>query len=372
MRIGLNATCINDRPAGAKQRFLGIYRELVRKLPEVEFVVFEPIDSRVGFWFEGSPNVSVRQTPIPSEGRVRKFLTGLNYWPTTLSAAKLDCFECFNQPLVKAPSARTILTIHDIRRVHPDWIGWEGIVYKLALSRDLRAADHVITVSHAMKEEILSVLPGVPVSVIYNGLEASAFDLITQADLQAVRLKYQMPKEFLLAVGHFERRKNYLRLIEALVCLRNRGSVCSLVIIGNDSGERKAVQERVRSENLTGYVKILSGLSDFEVRCIYKLCSVFVFPSSYEGFGIPILEAMASGSPMALSDIAVFREVTENLGVYFPWDDPEVMASVIEKVLTSSSERERQVTYGYKRVKDFNFKNLAGQMAGLYKTLLNG
>lgn len=369
MKIGLNATCLNERSSGAKQRFVGIYGELVKRLPEVEFVVYEPVNCRVGSWFNGAPNVSVRSTPLPSEGRTRKFLGGLGYWPTALSKEKLDLFEGFNQPLVKAPTGRTLLTIHDVRRIHSDCSGWEQMVYKGALARDLRVADHVITVSHAMKDEILGFFPGISISVIYNGLEASEFNAITDADLQATREKYDLPQEFLLAVGHFEERKNYLRLIDAMAQLRARDSACNLVIVGNDSGEGKAMAERVRLKKLSGRVKILSGLSDLEVRCAYKLCSLFVFPSSYEGFGIPILEAMAAGCPMVLSDIAVFREITQGRGVYFPHNDTDAMASAIDKVLASSSERKLHIKYGYERVQEFNFKNLAGQLADLYKGL---
>ena len=104
----------------------------------------------------------------------------------------------------------------------------------------------------------------------------------------------------------------------------------NLVIVGNDSGERKAIQERIDSAKLSANVTFLSGLSDLEVRCAYKLCSLFVFPSSYEGFGIPILEAMAAGCPMVLSDIPVFREITQDKGVYFPHDDVEAMAAAID------------------------------------------
>jgi glycosyltransferase involved in cell wall biosynthesis len=372
LKVGLNATCLNDRPSGAKQRFIGIYRELVKELPDARFVVYEPVDCRVGLWFGGASNVSVQSTPLHSEGRVSKLLGGFGYWPRTLSTERFDFFECFNQPLVKAPNGRKLLTIHDVRRIHPDWSGWERMAYKAALARDLRAADHVITVSHAMKEEILGFFPDASISVIYNGLETSEFDAVSEASLLAVRHKYQLPQTFVLAVGHFERRKNYLHLIDAMAHLRDRGGGCDLVIVGNDSGAGKAMREHVQSTNLIEQVQILSGLSDHEVRCVYRLCSLFVFPSSYEGFGIPILEAMAAGCPMALSDIPVFREITENRAVYFPHDDSGAMATAIERVLASSSERERQIKYGYDRVKDFNFKSLAGQLANLYRTLLNG
>ena len=367
MKIGLNATCLNDRPSGAKQRFVGIYREIVKKMPEDEFVVYESSDCSVSSWFNGAPNVSFRHTSIPSEGRALNYLSGLGYWPGKLLKENFDIFEGFHQPLVKAPTGRTLLTIHDIRRAHPDWSDWDGIIYKLALERDLRKADHVITVSEAMKEEILKIFPSVSISVIYNGLETYLFDTLTDLQLQTTKQKHNFPENFVLAVGHYEKRKNYPCLIDAIAKLRDQGRICCLVIVGNDSGERKAIEQRVQSAGLSGQVQILSGLTDIEVRCAYKLCNLFVFPSSYEGFGIPLLEAMASGCPMVMSDIPVFREITQNSYVYFPHNDAEAMAFAIEKVLKSSIECERQIKYGYERVQAFNFESLADRLVNLYR-----
>lgn len=375
MKIGLNATCINDKPTGAKQRFLGIYGELVKRLPEAEFVVYEPLDCRVGDWFREATNVSVKRTPLPSEGRARKFVNGLRYWPTALSRDRLDIFEGLHLPLVKAPTGRTLLTIHDIRGIRTESGLLERAAYATFLERSLKSADHVITVSEAMKREILQVFPGLPISVVYNGLDTQGFDAVFEIDQQAVRRKYDLPAEFILAVGHLERRKNYLRLVDSMARLRDQGRSCSLLIVGNDRGgndrnERKAIEERIHAADLSGCVKILTGLSDFEVRCVYKLCTLLVFPSSYEGFGIPILEAMAAGRPMVLSDIPVFREITESRGIYFPYDDTEAMANAMEKVLSSSRDCARLIEYGNARVHAFSFNSLAAQLEGIYRSLM--
>lgn len=370
MKIGLNATCLNDRPSGAKQRFIGIYGELVKRLPDAEFVVYEPVDCKVAGWFEGAPNVSPRPTPLPSEGRLTRLARGLGYWRKALPRDQLDVFECFNQPLIKSPTGRTLLTIHDIRRLYADWGPLERSIYRLALERDLKTADHVLTVSESMKQEIHDFFPGVPISVVHNGLDAEVFDSVAESDLQALRRNYGLPEAFVMAVGHLERRKNYLRLIDAIARLRDQGRVLNLVIVGNDSGERKAIQDRIDSAKLSDNVTFLSGLSDLEVRCAYKLCSLFVFPSSYEGFGIPILEAMAAGCPMVLSDIPVFREITQNWGVYFPHDDVDAMASAIDAVLSSSSQRTSLINYGKERVQAFSFKSLAGQLESVYRELV--
>lgn len=369
MKIGLNATCYNDRPSGAKQRFLGIYGELIKRLPDAEFVVYEPADCRVGSWFDWAPNMSAIATPILSEGRGRRVIGGLHYWRSALPCAEFDFFERFNMPSVKSPTGRTLRTVHDIRGLLREHGLLMRSVYKAVLGRSLRRADHVITVSEAMKKEILDFYPGIPISVIYNGLDTGNFNCVTESELSVVRRKFGLPEEFVLSVGHFEKRKNYLNLLDAVALLRDRGRSCALLIVGNDSGQREAMEDRIESANLSGCVKILSGLSDLEVRCVYKLCSLFVFPSSYEGFGIPILEAMAARCPMVLSDMPVFREITQDEGIYFRHDDVEAIAFAMEKVLSSSSERARLVNYGNERVKAFSFPKLADQVQCLYKSL---
>lgn len=370
MKIGLNATCFNDRPSGAKQRFVGIFSELFKQLPEVDFVLYEPLDCHVGGWFEGASNVSVRQTPLPSVGRIKKFYRGFGYWKKALRSESYQIFEGFSIPLIKPPSGRTMVTIHDMRRMQSVASRFDRLLFNTVVGRAFEASDHVIAVSEAMKKEILGFYPGITASVIYNGIDAEGFGNVSEEDRQTVSRKLGLPDEFILAIGHFEQRKNYLRLIDALALLRDQGRAPNLVIVGNDSGERKAIEARVCAANLSGQVKIFSGLSDLEVRCLYKLCSLFVFPSSYEGFGIPILESMASGCPMVLSDIPVFREITQDQGFYFPHDDPEAMAFAIEQVLGSSEERERLVSYGNMRVSDFSFQNIAESYAFLYKSML--
>lgn len=366
--MGLNATCFNDRPSGARQRFIGIYGELVKRLPDSEFVVYEPQDCQVGRWFADLPNVVSRPTPIPSEGRSKKLIRGWGYWKEALQDSQYDFFERFNLPVVKTPTGKTLMTVHDIRGVVTGNF-FRKMAYEQYLGHSFAAADHVITVSHSMKNEILDYFPDTPITVIYNGLNSDEFSQISNPVLRVFQTKYDLPDAFMLCVGHLEQRKNYLRLIDALLQLKKRSVDCPLLIIGNDSGELQHIEKKIASSSLERQVRILNGLSDQEVRCAYKLCSLFVFPSAYEGFGIPILEAMAARRPMVLSDLPVFREITEDQLIYFPHDDVEAMVAAIEQGLTSSVERERIVVYGDKRVGDFSFANLGKELADLYTTL---
>lgn len=370
MKVALNATCFNDRTSGAKQRFLGIYRDLALRLPKVEFVIFEPADCRMQSWFSDISNIQTRRTPIPSEGRFRKLFHAYRYWSQALAHENFNLFEGFHLPLPKAPTGKTVLTVHDIRSSHKDSSWTRRIAFRHAFGRALKNADLVVTVSEAMKTEIQRYCGGTPIHVIPNGLDTIHSKPPTDSVSQAFRRKFGLAETFILAVGHLERRKNYLKLIDAIAYLRVSGRLCNLVIIGNDSGERALLEARIAEHKLNIQIVILSGLSNLEVRCAYQLCCLFVFPSTYEGFGIPILEAMAAGRPMALANIPVFREITEGRSAYFSPEDPQDMARTIERVLSSPQGQARLIKYGQERVRAYTYDNIGAQYAQLYANLL--
>lgn len=368
MRVGLNATCLNNRPSGARQRFVGIYRELVALSPEIDFVVFEPCDCDVLAWFNGAPNVSARKTPIPSEGRLRRLVKGAGYWRAALAAERLDVFESFHLPIHPAPSALNILTIHDLRGLTGDAGMLERQVFGAVLRRALAAADRVVTVSDVMAQALRDFDPGVEVAVVHNGLESAALEPVSGQALEGFAARFGLSPGFVLAVGHMEPRKNYPRLVEAMAQIHAAGDGRHLVIIGNDSGGRPALQDLIGRLGLAGQVHLLSGLTDGEVRCAYASCGLFVFPSTYEGFGIPILEAMAAAKPMVLSDLPVFREITQGSGAYFQPTSVHDMAKAILAMLSDNAEQRRVVEYGARRLEDFSYRQLARQVKALYRT----
>jgi len=370
MKVGLNVTCLNDRPSGAKQRFLGIYGPLFNLLPDVEFVIYEPTDCRVADWFPTQPNLSKRETSIPSLGRAGKLLKGRNYWKGNLASENFDAFEAMHIPLTRPSRGKTLLTIHDIRGVTKENNFAKRKLFSSVLRDALKRADHVVTVSKTIRSEILNFYPNTPVSVIYNGVDTSAMQSVTQHGVNTLRTKYDLPREYILAVGHFEKRKNYAKLIEAIALLKQRKFDCSLVIIGNDSGELVSLKKLISNMNLNDNICLLTDLSNDEVRSAYSNCALLAFPSSYEGFGIPILEAMVAKKPMVLSELKIFREITQNQSVYFDEGNVESMANAIEIGLCSQQVRDNMIEYGVHRVHDFEFGNLAKRLCKLYRTHL--
>lgn len=372
MRVGLNATCFNDRPSGAKQRFLGIYGALFRRCRDVEFVIYEPADCRVGAWFAGEPNVRARRTPIPSSGRLRRILRGAVWWRRALREDRLDLFENFHLPMVKAPACPTVLTMHDVRDGLPGSPPVKRTLYRAILRRALRQSAHVITVSSRMAEELRAYDPACRVTTVYNGLDPEPFRSVTPADAEATRVRLGLPRGFLLTVGHLEPRKNHVRLVEAVALLRDRGMPVPLVIVGNDAGEGEAVAREIARLGLADLVHIRTGVGDTELAHLYALCAAVVFPSRYEGFGIPLLEAMAARRPLILSDIPVFRELTEGQGVYVPADDGAAMADGIAATLASPGRQRGLVAYGDRRLASFAFPALAAEVEQVYRATLAG
>jgi len=361
MRIGLNATCLNGRPSGANQRFRRLYGAVIRRNPELDFVVYEPADYPVATWFADAPNVSARRTPLPSTGRVARLRAGLGYWRRALAADAIDLFESFHLPLAAAPCPR-LLTVHDLSA---DASLLERLATRVALAHAFARADRVIAVSDAMRAEILAFRPGTAVSTVHNGVDARGFGTVDAAAHAEARRRWALPEDFALTVGHLKRRKNVALLIDAVAVLRARGLARPLAVVGR-GGEAKALRARIADRGLADLVTLIEDADDDAVRALYAGCRLVAIPSVYEGFGIPLIEAMAARRPLVTSDIAVFREITGGEGSYFPVDDVPAAAAAIERAWSDPAERMRLTANGDNRVGLFAFDRLADKVAALY------
>ena len=362
MRVGLNATCFDDRPSGANQRFLVLYGELIRRHPEIEFVVYEPIEHRIADWFGNAANVTARKTSIPASGRIVRLLTGMRYWQRALREDRIDLFECFNLPLVEARRCPTLITVHDIRSIE------SGSAFTTAIARAIHNhafahADHVITVSESMRRQIESFRPGTPVTTVYNAVRPSTGP-------PQVAAPAGLPDVFMLTLGHLEPRKNFATLIDAVAALRAQGRSRPLVIVGNDGGAKADLYAQIEQLQLGSLVHIVEQASDAVVASLYASARLFVMPSRYEGFGIPLIEAMATGVPLVSSDISVFREIRGEACGYFPADDVMAAAAAIELLWSDDVARARSIAAGFERAPDFAPNRLADRIADLYRRVL--
>lgn len=363
MRVGINATSFTDRPSGARQRFVGLYGALFRARPANDYVIYEPRDCRVADWFGGLANVRGFPTPLAGDDRWQRLVRGFSYWRHRLTADRLDLFEALHLPLIRAPGCPTLLTLHDARPVATDIPASRRRLNRALMQWSMRSADLVVTVSETMRQELLSIEPTALIATIHNGIDPAPF--------QQASPDPEYPSHFLLAVGHFEPRKNYPALIAAMALLGPGHPGLGLKIVGKDGGSLAETRALVDRLGLGTRIALMTAVDDRQLIALYRAARMLVFPSTYEGFGIPVLEAMAAGCPLCLSDTAVFRELTEDAGAYFPPGDPRAMAGAIAGLLESPERQREAIAYGRRRVGDFAFVTLAEQLDHLHRGLVS-
>ena len=353
MQHVFDISCLDMHASGAKQRFLSLYSELIKKNKKKNFLIIYTSFEDVKKYFD-FPNVTFKKNKFSQHNYINKIISIIYiYIYIFLNRHKTITVEHFTLPFLNIRNCLNIFTIHDLRRLHFSNLSLLKKSYKFFFSYFLKRADNIIVVSHTIKKEILSYFSNLKITVVYNTINLKLFNKITKKNLKLVKKKYNLPDKFILTVGHLEKRKNYLRLIRAIDILKKNNEYINLIIVGQNSDESKNIYKLIKQLKLSSNIKIFSNLNDFEVRCIYKLSKLFVFPSMYEGFGIPILESMASKLPMVLSNTKVFREITENKYIYFDQYDPLSIAQNIKLTIKDKELQKKMIIYGNKRVKNF-------------------
>ena len=298
MQHVFDISCLDMHASGAKQRFLSLYSEIIKKNKKKNFLIIYTSFKDVKKYFN-FPNVTFKKNKFGQHNYINKIISIIYiYFYIFFIRYKVITVEHFTLPFIKIRSCLNIFTIHDLRRLHFSNLFLLKIAYKFFFGYFLKRADNIIVVSHTIKREILSYFSKLKITVVYNTINLDLFNKITKKNLRSVKKKYNLPNEFILTVGHLEKRKNYLRLIRAIDILKKNNENVNLIIVGQNSDESENIYKLIKQLKLTSNIKIFSNLNDHEVRCFYKLSKLFVFPSMYEGFGIPIIESMASKLPM--------------------------------------------------------------------------
>jgi glycosyltransferase involved in cell wall biosynthesis len=182
-----------------------------------------------------------------------------------------------------------------------------------------------------------------------------------------VRERYQLHDEFVLYAGNVKPHKNLERLIEAFYLVRKRGlEHLKLVLIGDEISRYAALRRAVHSHQLHKYVRFLGYLPEETLAVMYRLAGVFVFPSLYEGFGLPPLEAMASGSPVVTSNVSSLPEVAGDAAVLVDPYRPEAIADGIERVLSDETLRRDLRAKGLARARQFSWEASVTRVREIY------
>ncbi len=297
------------------------------------------------------------------------------HWPTLDSVfrVRLDLTHS-PTPLVLPTRGRKVVTVYDLFFLEePDKADREARrVFVRRIRKSLAEADGVLTISEYTRQALLErfSLDEKKVRVTRLGLGAVFKKEPGEPALAARRSALALPERFLLFVGALEPRKNLPNLVSALDLLRRRGHDVPLVVVGRDGEDSAAVRARVAHLGLERAVRFLGYRPEGEIRDLYRLASVFVFPSLSEGFGLPVVEAMASGLPVVASSTGALPEVAGEAALYVRPDDPEDIAGRIAEVLSDGAVAGRLTAAGRRRAEQFSWDRTAAETLAFYEEVV--
>lgn len=280
----------------------------------------------------------------------------------------------FTLPPVK-PGTRTLLTVHDLSFIRaPDAAPPRLRAYLgRVVPRSVEQADHVLADSEATRQDLIDLYgtPDEKVSVVYSGVDARFGPVEDAGAIRAVRAAYGIGDgPFIFSVGTVQPRKNYARLAEALHRL-DRPDL-SLVIAGGEGWLEDDLYARIDALGLGERVRFIGFAADDDLPALYSAACVFAFPSLYEGFGLPPLEAMACGTPVVASNVSSVPEVVGEAGLLVDPLDVDALADALARALDDEALRADLIEKGRERAAEFTWERAALALRGRYAALLGG
>ena len=298
--------------------------------------------------------------------------------PLDLRREAVDLFHAPHYVLPPLTPCKSVVTIHDcIHLRFPQYLP-NHFAYAYARTSMWFAthrSSRVLTVSEASKRDILRYfrVPDGKIDVIYNAIDERFGEAPTEEEISGVRERYQLDGPFVLYAGNIKPHKNLERLIEAFHLLR-RGPLeqVRLLIIGDEISKYASLRHAVHRYKLHKHVRFFGFVPDKTLAVLYRLAGVFVFPSLYEGFGLPPLEAMASGTPVVTSNVSSLPEVVGDAAVLIDPYEPVAIADAMRNVLTDASLRDTLRRRGLQRAREFSWERSVRRVREIYEEVLAG
>jgi len=295
------------------------------------------------------------------------------YWEQVapLLVGQYDLLHFPYDSCVAIKRGKFIATIHDVKPLlfsngRKKW-PWKGLFNRIMIPRPFEQIDHVLTISQCSKHDIMERL-GVPddrISVIYQGVE---FDRFCPAPASNFERSNNSP--YILCVAGIDPTKNVKTLIQAFYKLSKSISKEYQLVLAGDLQRDTILHQAIKHLGLENQVVFTGIVSDERLVRLYQDASVFVFPSLYEGFGLPVLEAMACGCPVISSNTSSLPEVVGDAGVLIDPLDVAAMSTAIERVLTDSALAERLRNAGIRHAKQFSWDRTAQETVKLYQKVV--
>ena len=276
---------------------------------------------------------------------------------------------------IEKTPVRSVVTIHDVVYLtYPEMFPWsERKIYQSKYKHSCAASDRIIAISESTKADLVNALGVKPekIEVIYQAMNPAFYQMQEPDKAWELVRHYGVPQEFVLYVGSINRRKNLLGLVKAYGLLPEDLRL-PLVVIGDGSSYKQEVMKFAEANDLSKYMIMIDSLTTAQaIQAFYQCARLFVYPSFYEGFGLPVTEALLSRTPVITSNVSSLPEAGGAGACYIEPDSPEDIAAAISRILTDREMRENMVETGYRyALEKFDPAALTARVRELYLSLL--
>lgn len=378
MHIAFNGWFWDQPYTGSGQYLRRLLTYLRRVAPDLVMTLVLP--SHIREPGELPVNVTVTYASAPG-GNLGKVWFEQWAYPAAVRSAGADIAHVpyWGPPL--SVDARLVVSVLDvIPLAMPDYSASIGArLYTSLVRASARGAAHLITISNAAKKDIVEHIgyPPKNVTVTYLAVDEPFHPRLGVERDAAVRAKYDLPDRFVLYLGGFDIRKQVNRLLLAYSYVGPaEGADTPLIVAGREPRWGSAMfpdlRQYARDLKIEDYVRWIGPVNEADKPSLYRMASVFVFPSVYEGFGLPVLEAMACGTPVVASDIPVMQEIVGDAAYLVEQGDARAMAGAILALLLQNPLREQQVQRGLSQATRFSYRKTARETLTVYERVMRG
>jgi glycosyltransferase involved in cell wall biosynthesis len=365
MNIGFEAKRFFHNNTGLGNYSRDLIRILSKQYPQNNYYLYNPKPTKNHALLVDGNVIEKNPTSIYKNFK--------NYWRQKaiikdLVKDKIEIFHGLSGELplkLKSKNIKSIVTIHDLIFVrYPELYSYfDRKIHFLKFKKATQNADLIIAISQQTKEDIISFLniKAEKIKVIYQGCQEVFKKNYTAEEKEELREKFGLPQNFVLNVGTIEERKNALLIVKAIKDLNT-----TLVLVGKETKYTKQIHSFIKEYQLEKKVIFLKKLTSKELAIVYQLADIFIYPSVFEGFGIPIIEALYSKTPVITTNSGVFPEAGGPDSIYIDPTNKVELKEAITNLLENPEKRLEMTRKGFEFVQKFNDEIIAQQYMDSY------
>jgi glycosyltransferase involved in cell wall biosynthesis len=374
--IGLDYTPAYEQSGGIGRYVRELIAALARQDTITPYRLFVSGASSFGLPLFPSQNFVWKSTSISPKWLARVWHRARIPLPVECFVGNIDLYHATDFVLPPTlPNTRTLLTVHDLSFVRVPEAASPNLKAYLdqVVPRSVKRANHILADSEATKNDLIEFygILADSITVLLSGVDMRFHKVYDEEGLLTTRRKYGLGNTpYIFSIGTVQPRKNYGRLIQALARLRLSGYDINLVIAGGRGWLEDPIYENIRATKMENHVHFIGFADEADLPALYSAAYCFAFPSLYEGFGLPVLEAMACGTPVITSNVSSLPEVAGDAAIMIDPYDIEALTYSLQQLLDDQNLYQTLIQKGSERAKLFSLDVSARQLREIYSRLL--